>query len=215
MKLTKQDILNIDAYLKEKGIKFLDIRLELIDHLVSEYENLDNYPDLESFLRKRVAWCRKISEKKETALHWGYQKDLWKRVWKFFKSPWFYIVGLVLGYIVFELQRNVSEKIFQNTLFSLFFSIMVFQFVYLGYTHFKPRIKYKLVSKEKLFVMLSIPHMFGYLISAFDGILKENIYFLIAYIFAGSLINIAALVELNCKQKEIVKHHNFLKNYFA
>ncbi len=50
MRLTRQDIKNIDIWLKRKGIKYVDVRFELIDHLTSEYEEFDNYPDLGSFL---------------------------------------------------------------------------------------------------------------------------------------------------------------------
>lgn len=59
MKLTKENILNINAYLIKKDIKFVDVRFELIDHLVSEYKSLDNCPDLDSFYVKELLGANK------------------------------------------------------------------------------------------------------------------------------------------------------------
>ncbi len=38
MALTKDQIISIDAYLKTKGLKYWDIRLEMVDHLASKLE---------------------------------------------------------------------------------------------------------------------------------------------------------------------------------
>ena len=40
MKLSKDQIKYIDDYLKDNGIKYWDIRLELIDHFASKLEKL-------------------------------------------------------------------------------------------------------------------------------------------------------------------------------
>ncbi|MGK0493805.1 MAG: hypothetical protein ACJAU2_000181 [Maribacter sp.] len=64
MRLTKQDIKNIDIRLKRKGIKYVDVRFELIDHLTTEYEEFKNYPDLGSFLQNRLTWCEKSDQTK-------------------------------------------------------------------------------------------------------------------------------------------------------
>jgi hypothetical protein len=42
MKLSKDQIITIDDYLKENGVKYWDIRLELIDHLASKLEKQDH-----------------------------------------------------------------------------------------------------------------------------------------------------------------------------
>ena len=64
MKLVKRDILNIDECLKLNNIKYIDVRYELIDHLVSEYEAMEIYQHLDSFLSERMAWCKEIARKK-------------------------------------------------------------------------------------------------------------------------------------------------------
>ena len=60
MKLVKQDMQNIDAWLKKRGVKYIDIRYELMDHLISEYESMENYPDLESFLKERKIFKKRL-----------------------------------------------------------------------------------------------------------------------------------------------------------
>jgi hypothetical protein len=48
MTLTKADIQKIDSYLKENGISYWDIRLEMIDHIACEIENKKGSYDFES-----------------------------------------------------------------------------------------------------------------------------------------------------------------------
>lgn len=215
MRLRKEDILNIDKYLKEKGIKYLDVRYELIDHLVTEYENTDNYPDLGSYLKEKMTWCKTVSKAKEKTINRRYQKSIIQRIGKFFKSPIFYFVVIVIAFVFYALYLNVSEKVFLKSVFFSFLAIIVFQFGYFTFIHFRPRIRFKLLSKQQLFNMFSLPHLFLYFFNIISDFLKDSPVILVGYVFIGGLFNIAALVEVDCKQKEIIKEYEFLKKYFA
>lgn len=46
MKLTEEQIDYIDAYLVKKGIKYLDVKLEMIDHIASEIETKTDQEDI-------------------------------------------------------------------------------------------------------------------------------------------------------------------------
>ncbi|MFI1772663.1 hypothetical protein [Thalassobellus citreus] len=48
-KLTKEDIQFIDTYLKNSDIIFTDIRIEMVDHIASEIENVINNGDSRDF----------------------------------------------------------------------------------------------------------------------------------------------------------------------
>ncbi|MGB5499852.1 MAG: hypothetical protein WBM77_13065, partial [Maribacter sp.] len=79
MKLTQENIKFIDNWLQFSGVNYLDVRYELVDHLVNEYENSSNDENLEDFVRDRLSWIRKIAKKRESTIHWGIQKGLWRR----------------------------------------------------------------------------------------------------------------------------------------
>lgn len=214
MKLTKEDILNIDTYLKEKGIKFTDVRFELIDHLVSEYESIENYPDLESFLRKRTAWCRNVAEKKAKSVHWGYQKDLWKRIVKFLKLPWFYLLLLVLGFAVQQIISLTDANTFQKILVYPFIGIVLIQFFYFFISQYKTKQKLKLLSSQYLFNIFSLPHLFLSFLGLVTTWLQDYPFAFALYIGLGLLLNIAAFIETIYKRMAIAKEYFFLKTYF-
>lgn len=212
MKLTKEDILNINAYLKKKDIKFVDVRFELIDHLVSEYESLDNCPDLDSFLRKRITWCKQVSEAKAKTMHWRYQKDVWKRVLVFMKSPYFYLITFVVAFVYFQLYTILSLELFEKAVLFPFFSVIVFQFIFFLYNHYRYRLKIKLLSANYLFNIFSLPHLLLYMFTPFKEFFLEYPQLFLGYIGFALLLNIAALVEVTSKQKKIKKEYKFLND---
>ena len=212
MKLTKEDILNINAYLKKKGIKFADVRFELIDHLVSEYESLDNCPDLNSFLVKRISWCKQVSEARAKTIHWGYQKDLWKRVLVFIKSPYFYLITFVIAFVYFQLYTILSLELFEKAVLFPFFGVIIFQFIFFLYNHYKNRLKLKLLSANYLFNIFSLPQLLLYMFTPFKDFFLEYIPLFLGYISFALLLNIAALVEVTFKQKKIKKEYKFLND---
>ena len=63
MKLTKEDIKIIDNYLKEKNIKYLDIRAELLDHLATEFEEKSNYSLIEDYLLSKADFIKAFAKK--------------------------------------------------------------------------------------------------------------------------------------------------------
>ena len=95
MRLTRQDIKNIDIWLKRKGIKYVDVRFELIDHLTSEYEEFDNYPDLGSFLENRLTWCKKVTKQKQRSLGLGQFKITGKEFFRLLVYPKTWLLGFL------------------------------------------------------------------------------------------------------------------------
>ena len=84
MKLTKENIQFIDNYLKKRGVKYLDVRVELIDHLSTEFEDNSNYALLIDFLNTKEAFISEFQKKRHSKIHWSYQKQLWLEFFKGF-----------------------------------------------------------------------------------------------------------------------------------
>ncbi|WP_299430936.1 hypothetical protein [uncultured Maribacter sp.] len=215
MRLVKEDILNIDRYLKDKGIKFLDVRYELIDHLVSEYEAMENYPDLESFLIKRVAWCKKVAEERRKAIHWKYQKALQLRLLGFLKQPLFYFLLVLWAIFLILINAKISSTFYYGMLMSILITIVVFQVGFFFYMKRKDGFKKKVLSYDTIFNIYILPQLFLHLPTFMNPILKDNpfwcgLFFTIAYI-----VNIAALLVTMTKRKQIIEEYTFLKKYFS
>ncbi len=215
MKLVKEDILNIDKYLKNKGIKYMDVRYELIDHLVSEYEQLENYPDLESFLQKRVAWCRQIAKEKAKSTHKGYQKALWQRIFSFIKEPLFYACLLLWSILLYTANFLFAIKEFRFFLFWSLILCVVAQYSIFCYKQFyKPGKKKNVLSFNTLFGIYSLPNLFLHF-HYFVIELKLGEWFLVFYTTIGLVVNIAALLEVSAKRKKVLEEYEFLKIYFS
>lgn len=215
MRLIKEDILNIDRYLIKKGIKYMDVRYELIDHLVSKYEAEENYPDLESFLRKRVAWCRKVAEKKAKSMYLGYQKALLKRVLTFFKMPIFYL--MLLGWLsfLFYIEEQYGIQTLVNVGSYLLVGIIIFQFADFFLVRFHSAKDSKMLSVTTLFNIYSLPHFFLYFLGILGNQFEAYAYFGPIYFSIGILVNVAALMEVYFKRKRALKDYDFLKTYFV
>ena len=61
-KLTKENIQFIDSYLKKKGVKYLDVRVELIDHLSTAFEENSNYGLLIDFLNTKEVFISEFQK---------------------------------------------------------------------------------------------------------------------------------------------------------
>lgn len=212
MRLSKEDILNIDRYLIKKGIKYMDIRYELMDHLVSEYESIENYPDLESFLRKRTAWCRKISKEKEKAVHWGGQKALLKKILSFCRSPIFYGILLIWAISLFFLNAEFGTYVVSKSLLYSLIIVVAIQILDFGYQRYQFPKQGNLLSTVNLFSIYSLPNIFLYMVFSFESELKTNVVFSVVYFSIGILVNIAALLEVRSRRKRGLKEHDFLKS---
>ncbi|MRI01056.1 hypothetical protein GH721_10995 [Kriegella sp. EG-1] len=212
MKLTKEDILNIDKYLIKKGIKYIDIRYELIDHLVTEYESIENYPDLESFLRKRTAWCRIIAEKRANSIHWSYQKSLLKRVLSFFKTPPFYGVLLVWLSILISIKAEYGSVLMNNSMFWVFIGVVLFQYVDMIFWGIRSKKESKMLSISTLINIYSLPNIFMYVVGILESIFQTHPNCATLYFTIALIVNIAALIEVQTKRKRGLKEYEFLKS---
>ncbi|MBT8243822.1 MAG: hypothetical protein HKP48_09110 [Winogradskyella sp.] len=104
MKLTKDEIQFIDNYLKRNGIKYWDIRLEMIDHLVSDIESVDNSTDFETLFKnslKNANWegnLKDVNIKSWKSTNKIYRVKHAKEILSILKHP-VYLIFFVLLYL--------------------------------------------------------------------------------------------------------------------
>jgi len=216
MKLVKQDLQNIDHWLEKKGIKYLDVRYELMDHLINEYESLDNYPDLNSFLKERLPWCKKVAKEKQKSIHWAYQKEVWKQFLNLFLSIKtlvlisFAILGYYVLYLFFE-----EELTYKGILIGSLFAVSAFQFYKMIFFGISLKKRKQLLSSIHLMQVFSFPNLFVYCVGILQLDAFDNLYFFNGYIGIAILSNIAALIAFEKGRKAILKEYKFLKVYLA
>ena len=214
MKLTKEDILNIDRYLIKKGIKYIDVRYELIDHLVSEYESMENYPDLESFLRRRTVWCRKVAEKKVKSVDLGNQKSLLRRILSLLRNPVYYGILLVWIFLIFSIYSEYGTTILNKTMLYLLIGVIAIQIIDCLYWRSNSKKENKILSTATIFNIYSLPNVFIYIVVLLESQFEAYPVFSIAYFSIGIFINVTALFEVYRKRAKALKEYDFLKAYF-
>ena len=72
MKLNKDQIQQVEDYLNQKGLKYVDVRYEVFDHMVTDIEKIINSEELsfrEAFNKVKVKWIRNFVE--ESSLWFG------------------------------------------------------------------------------------------------------------------------------------------------
>ena len=89
MELSKEQISFIDQYLKKKGVKYWDVRLEMVDHVASKLEKNDKLFLDEIFLIEEFGLettIKKIVSQKIKMVNKKYNKLFLSELIDFFKN---------------------------------------------------------------------------------------------------------------------------------
>lgn len=210
MKLNQDQIQYIDNYLQFIGVKFIDVRLELIDHLATEFETESEYVLLGDFLRTKANFVRKFEKQWDRSKHWGYQKSLLKRIMSYFSSVKNVFIVLMIGISIFLSIVSLGETIVKLL---FFMSLITPQIIYM-YLGFKPKGMYKkILSAKYMGSIMVLPYMFLYMLGLTIPLLKENTLWFFFYWFAAIVFDIAGVQEvLKCKNQIIKNYSDLLKN---
>ncbi|GAB5563408.1 MAG: hypothetical protein Wins2KO_04710 [Winogradskyella sp.] len=106
MKLTKAQIQYIDDYLKRKGIQYWDVRIEMVDHLVSDIENYSGAADFETLFQrslKNTNWdgnLETVHIQSWKYTNMMYRKMHFQEILKCLKNPK-YLIGFAMLYLMF------------------------------------------------------------------------------------------------------------------
>ena len=133
MELTKEQLLQIDNYIFSCGIKFIDIRAEIVDHFANILEqNLEENPTL-NFKQEIINIHKNFSENGFKKLLKEKTKSVQKRFYKaslkhlitFFRFPKIIVSGGFFYFLIL-IMNLVEDK-------EVFFSILSFILLFLGF----------------------------------------------------------------------------------
>jgi hypothetical protein len=126
MEASKEQIQYIDNRPYKKGIKYWDLRIEMIDHIVSDLEkNLetnDFKKDLQTSL-KRIGWSGNLSHINKAGwknVNRKYRKIYFKGFVYFFKKPLNTVLFLIFFSCFFLLSRYLEHTVFLKVSYILF-----------------------------------------------------------------------------------------------
>jgi hypothetical protein len=209
MKLTEDQIEEIDKYLQILGVKFIDVRIELIDHLATEFENESEYVLIGDFLRTKGNFVKKFQKQWDKTRHWSHQKALLLRVLSYFAS--IKNIPITLGVALFiYLATSFTGEFMSKILLLISLSIPQIMHLYLFY---KPKgMHKKILSAKYMGSIMALPLIFLYSIGLVTPTLKENLLWFALYWFAAVIFNIAGVQEvIVCKRKILKNYSELLK----
>ncbi|WP_272023192.1 hypothetical protein [Olleya namhaensis] len=202
MKLSQENIQFIDNYLIKLKVKFIDVRLELIDHLASGFEASNKEEQLVDYLKSKIDFIKDFEKKRQKIIHWSYQREMWRRLAMFFYKPNYLPFTILLGFAVCWIQKLQPNKTVMLILI-VSLSIIHFWAIIAGYSHYKTFKKLQMA--QPLYSIMALPSLFLYTMGAAKSLL-ENQYFFIAFWFLAILFNIAGGIELRNKKNKILEY---------
>ena len=117
MELSKEQISFIDQYLKKKGVKYWDVRLEMVDHVASKLEKNDKLFLDEIFLIEEFGLettIKKIVSQKIKMVNKKYNKLFLSELIDFFKNIKNIVIFTLTFLVYFQLFNKLSEASFKR-----------------------------------------------------------------------------------------------------
>lgn len=138
MKLTKEQLQKIESYLETKKIDYIDLKFEILDHIIADIESLliKNYSFENSFKIAILKWEKHFRETSNFYLGFLYSesKIVVEKATKLFKPFYFlYLISYLLPVIIF---KNSPIIFSENTSVLLNFMFKSLVVICLGYLIF-------------------------------------------------------------------------------
>ena len=209
MKLAKEDIQFIDKFLFDKGIKHIDVRTELIDHLASDYEEHSQIIELKDYLNSKNIFIDEFAKKHKSIVHWRYQKLLWIVFFQFFykiKRIFILLGFLAISYLIAtKFSVITAQRAYSIILISFIFYALIIQ------------IKDRKVVKntqlaQSLFVVMSLPSVFFYLSLGIKETLQANPFVMYCYFTLAILLAYSAITIIKNERLTVLTRYNELVN---
>lgn len=215
MKLTKEQIQRVEHYLDIKQIDYIDIRLEILDHIISDIEEKMELEKLEfetSFYAITDKWNKHLKE--TSSFYFGIMhsapKIILEKAKKYYKKWFFlsllsYLIPLIL---IDNLNIIISTKI-ENIINVGFYSIVLicllaFAYLFVNKDSKKVKTTYSFVLKtQSLGFFIGFLILFGLRFLSENGVLNSfNVGFLSIYI-----LNLFCYFHFYKKHKEAIQQY--------
>ena len=186
MKLNKDQIATIDDYLKKNGVKYWDVRLEMIDHLASKLEEKPRLVLDDKLLKDEfgnILDLNTLVNIKKRFIGKKYRNLIFNEIKNFFKSFKNIAVVIVIILLEYTLYLNFANKTFIRFNVILFGISLIIPFYYITKYYIRKNRSYNLEAAASYLAL----HGSSFIFISF--IIKSNLPISISYsIFIAYLL---------------------------
>ena len=221
MKLTKEQILEVENYIAACGIKWYDVKMELVDHFANSLEHkLDENPTLDfkqAIINEHKNFSdrgfEKLLKTKTKAVEKQFYKQLFKQMQSFFKLPKIIIsAGFFYGLVLLMNLFSNIEYFFMGLTFVLF-SITIVMLIRISKEKNKGKTQFLILDKTTLYFQL-----FNFLVILFSSSINfrtENSFNNVTnnYIHIGVFVLI--LLFYWCAEYVFLKNKQYVKTNYT
>ncbi|WP_299834265.1 hypothetical protein [uncultured Tenacibaculum sp.] len=202
--ITDKQLNFLDKFLTKKGYVNSENKIELMDHLICDFE-LNGNGNLSQFLSTKLYFIEQQKSKREKILNKLYLKEMFKEFLTFFSDFKRILVTLFVFLFIFCLTKYFNNKII---LASFAISLFIIQ-LYGVYISFVEKRLRKLEEFKALAAVTYLPSS----IIIFSSYIKNPLKYIELFTFFWFLIFILTLsfvLYIKRKKNELIKKYNFL-----
>lgn len=205
--ITDKQLAFLEDYIKRKKVYFeTEERLELIDHLICDFEENGN-GNISEFLANKSSFIFNYKSSRKESVHWAYQKELWKIFFSFFTHLKTIPLVLFIVVLFYELINRFSEK--TVSIIFILFIIVPTVFGLIKTYHKKKEVR-SLIEFKYLANIMALPNIFLYVLAPFREFWFSNKWIALTYLSIGVFLNFAGMSLILNKRKRIFKKYSHL-----
>jgi hypothetical protein len=178
MEITKEQQLQVEVYLQNKDFDFIDLNVEVLDHIISDIESLliKNYSFENAFKITVLKWEKHFKETSSFyfGLHYWESKIVVKNAIKMFKPFYFlYLAAYILPVVFLKLvpiKVELGTAEFINSFLFSFSALMLCYTVFIFIKTLRSKVKttYRFILKTQYLGLVLL------IMGVFVGVVKEN-----------------------------------------
>ncbi|WP_165731544.1 hypothetical protein [Polaribacter sp. 20A6] len=208
--ITEKQLTFLNNYLLRKYPSITDeTRIELVDHLVSDFEKTTEDGNLSQYLSNKLSFIRKFIFDRANTHQKRYGKETWKQFYSFLTYIKLLPITFSVLILFYFLNENINEKWSWGTLaiiqLLIFLSSIIFGTIYKKELKKLDEVKYLSADIWLPYVMVQLPSGFG-----FDDYIMSNSILFTFYASFTIIYAISAFIVIREKRKIILEKYKHL-----
>ena len=209
--ITEKQLAFLEDFLERKYPNISqETRIELIDHLISDFENTTENGNLSQYLSNEIEFIRKFAFSGMKEIKKTYNKQTWKMFFSFFNETKFLPITAFVIFIFYFLAENLSVK-------TCYIILILTHTIIFGISVFSGTLNKKLRKLEEvkylgaeIWLPFSLIQIIGY--GEVRDLLLPNSFFFTIFSSFVIIYSLAALIVLKVQKKKIYEKYKYLLN---
>jgi len=205
--ITEKQLIFLEEFLSKKYPNISDeTRIELIDHLVSDFETTSENENLSQYLSNELEFTKKFVLNKVKIIESNYTKNVWQEYFSFFTTIKRIPITAFVFFIIYVLSKNMNDTFVILTFFISVFGIYGYS-LYLPTKNLSKKLrKTPQVQTLGKGITMGIPYIMS-LVVIFSEIkiilLESKVFFSLYWFFAFSLG--VSVIIVTQKEKKLLR----------